>query len=69
MSTKNKIFVGLAIIVAAFYTLEVTLTVMTQGLVAPAFVKAGLVAVLLYYAVRQIRRAKALKPSPSELPK
>ncbi len=69
MSTKNKIFVLLAIIVAAFYTLEVVLAVMNQGLVAPAFVKAGMVAVLLYYAIRQIRKAKALKTSPSEAPK
>lgn len=69
MSTKNKIFVLLAIVVAAFYALEVTLTVMNQGLLAPAFVKAGMVAVLLYYAIRQIRKAKALKTPPSELPK
>ena len=67
MSTKNKIFVWLAIVVAAFYALEVVLTVMSQGWVAPAFVKAGVVAVLLYYAVRQIRKAKALKTSLSEV--
>lgn len=69
MSTKNKIFVWLAIVVAAFYTLEVVLTVMSQGWVAPAFVKAGMVAVLLYYAIRQIRKAKAPKTSPPEMPK
>ena len=67
MSIKNKILVGLAIVVAAFYTLEVVLTVMNQGWVAPAFVKAGMVAVLLYYVIRQIRKAKALKASPSEV--
>ena len=58
MSTKTKIFVALAFVVAAFFALEVTLTLINQGLIGPVFVKAGIVAACLYYAITRITKAK-----------
>ncbi len=59
MNTKTKIFVALAFVIAAFYALEVTLTLITQGLVGPAFVKAGIVVASLYFAITIITNSKA----------
>jgi hypothetical protein len=59
MNMKKKIFVALAFIVAAFYALEVTLTLINQGLVGPAFVKTGIVAASLYFAITRIINSKA----------
>lgn len=66
MSTKTKIFAALAFVVAAFYTLEVTLTLINQGLVGPAFVKAGIVIACLYYAISRIVKSKAANASNSK---
>lgn len=59
MSTKTKILVALAFVVAAFYVLEVTLTLINQGLVGPVFIKAGIVVACLYYAITRITRSKS----------
>ncbi len=58
MRIKTKVFVVLAFVVAAFYSLEVVLTVIKRGLVSPAFVKAGLVVALIYYAISAIKKSK-----------
>lgn len=58
MNTKTKIFVVLAFVVAAFYTLEVALTLINEGLVGPAFVKAGIVVACLYFAISKITKSK-----------
>lgn len=59
MNTKAKIFVALAFAVAAFYALEVTLTLINRGLVGPAFVKTGIVIASLYFAITRITNSKA----------
>lgn len=59
MKMKTKILVALAFIVAAFYTLEVILTVVNQGVVGPVFLKAGIVAAAIYYAVSAIKKTKS----------
>lgn len=58
MKTKTKILVALAFLVAAFYAFEVILTLINQGIVAPVFVKAGIVAAAVYYAMTAIRKSK-----------
>ena len=68
MNTKNKIFVSLAFIAAALYTLDI-LRLINQGRVVFAFIKACIVAILLYYAITQIKKAKALKTSQTDVPK
>jgi len=65
MSTKTRMFVALAFVVAAFYTFEVTVTLINQGLVGPAFVKAGIVAACLYFAITRIVKSKAAN-TPSD---
>ncbi len=59
MNTKTKLFVALAFVVAAFYALEVILMLINQGLVGPAFVKAGIMAAALYFAITRIAKSKA----------
>ncbi len=59
MDIKTKIFVVLAFVVAAFYALEVTLTLVKQGLVGPIFVKTGIVVTSLYFAITRITNSKA----------
>jgi len=61
VNIKTKLFVALAFIVAAFYTLEVALTLANQGLVGPVFVKAAIVAAVLYYAISTIKKSKSEK--------
>ena len=56
MSTKHKIFVTLAIIVSAFYLLEITLTILDKGIVTPVFIKGIIVVVLLTYVIIQFRK-------------
>jgi hypothetical protein len=59
MTTKTKIFVALACVVAAFYLLEIVLTVAAAGVTGPVAVKALIVGALVYYVVFQVRKAKA----------
>lgn len=59
MNIKTKIVVAIAFVVAALYTFEVTLTLINQGLVGPAFIKAGIVVACLYYAITRLARSKA----------
>lgn len=59
MKMKTKILVALALIVAVFYTLEVFLTVVNQGVVGPVFLKACIVAAAIYYAVSAIKKNKS----------
>jgi hypothetical protein len=63
MSTKTKIFVVLAFVVAAFYTLEVALVLINQGLVGPVFTKSGIVVASLYYAITRIIKSKTMNGS------
>lgn len=67
MSTKHKIFVTLAIIVSAFYLLEITLTVLNQGLITPVFTKGAIVVVLLTYAIIQLRKKSGGAEKPDEV--
>ncbi|MGE5893918.1 MAG: hypothetical protein ACM34I_07670 [bacterium] len=59
MNIKTKIVVAIAFVVAALYTFEVTLTLINQGLVGPAFIKAGIVVACFYYAITRLARSKA----------
>jgi len=66
MSTKTKTFVVLAFVVAAFYTLEAELTVIDKGLVGPVFIKVGIVAACLYFAISKITESKTANAPGSE---
>ena len=59
MKMKTKILVALAFIVAAFYTLEVFLTLVNQGFVGPVLIKAGIVVAAIYYAISAIKKGKS----------
>ena len=61
MNIKTKILVVLAFIVAAFYTLEVVLTLIDEGFAGPVIVKAGIVAATLYYAISRIAKSRVAK--------
>jgi hypothetical protein len=61
MNAKTKIFVVIVFVVAAFYALEVVLTLIDQGLTGPVVIKAGIVVALLYYAITRIVKSKAGK--------
>lgn len=63
MSTKTKILVALAFLVAAFYAFELTLTLVNKGLVGTVFIKAGIVIACLYYAITRITKSKAANAS------
>lgn len=56
MSIRHKIFVTLAIIASAFYLFEITLTILSQGLIMPVFTKSAIVVILLVYIVIQFRK-------------
>ncbi len=67
MKMKTKILVTLAFVVAAFYTLEVTLTLINKGFVGPVFVKMGIVVAAIYYAITAIKKSKVTNaPSDTE---
>lgn len=59
MNTKTRLFVALAFVIATFYAVEVIRTLIMQGLVGPAVVKASLVVACLYYAITKITSSKA----------
>lgn len=59
VNNKTKVLVAFAFIVAAFYTLETTLTLVNHGVVGPVFIKAGIVVACLYYAITKITKNKA----------
>ena len=61
MNTGTKILVVLAFLVAAFYVLEVALTLANQGLVGPVYVKGAIAAAALYYAISRLRKRKSVK--------
>ncbi len=66
MSIQTKILVALAFVVAAFYTFEVTFTLINQGLVGPVFIKTAIVVACLYYAITRITKSKAADASSSK---
>lgn len=55
MTTKTKIFVALAFIVAAFYLLEVTLSIFNGNIRAPIFVKSLIVLGCIFYGIKKVR--------------
>lgn len=55
MSKKTKIFVILAFIVAAFYTLEVFLAVVHGKVGGPTAFKVLLVGACVYYGVKKLK--------------
>ena len=61
MTIGTKVLVVLAFVVAAFYLLEVALTVASQGFVVPVFVKAAIAVAALYYAISKIRKSNSTK--------
>lgn len=56
MRTRHKIFVTFAIVASAFYILEITLTILSQGLVLAVVAKGAIVGILLAYIIIQFRK-------------
>ena len=58
MSTSKKIFVALASLICVVYSIEIVLMVVNQAAVSRLAVKAGLVALLLWYVINQVTKHK-----------
>jgi hypothetical protein len=59
MTTKTKIFVVLAILVGIFYSLEVVLTLRSQGFVGPVISKGAIATAAFGYAIFAIVKGRA----------
>ena len=55
MSIRTKIFVALAFIVAAFYLLEVTLSIANGNIGAPIVIKSLIVLGCIVYGIKRIK--------------
>ena len=59
MTTKEKIFTILAFVVAAFFILEVILSIAIGNIGAPILVKLIIAAICIFYGFKQIKRKKS----------